>query len=148
MCDTAAVVQVCGPTAQSVAFFNTNNATPKSKTSIQPCIIGKFKTMFPETCNYCQSSNLTANTNILGIIQSNFLVNKVTCSSTAQYPDEACFQRCYGLSRLKNLTKKNTTQNIVTLPSNSSLSCHSNLGTCFISQYFYCYFHTHILKPS
>ena len=91
MCDTAAVVQVCGPTAQSVAFFNTNNATPKSKTSIQPCIIGKFKTMFPETCNYCQSSNLTANTNILGIIQSNFLVNKVTCSSTAQYPDELVF---------------------------------------------------------
>jgi len=51
MCDTAAMVQVCGPTAQSVAFFNTNNATPKSKTRIQPCIIGKLKTMFPEACS-------------------------------------------------------------------------------------------------
>jgi hypothetical protein len=89
MCDTAAMVQVCDPTAQSVAFFNTNNATPKSKTSIQPCIIGKFKTMFPEACSYLQSLNLTANTNILGTIQSNILDNKVTCSSTAQYPDEA-----------------------------------------------------------
>jgi hypothetical protein len=46
MCNNAAMVQVCGPTAQRVAFFNTNNATPKSKTRIQSCIIGKFKTMF------------------------------------------------------------------------------------------------------
>jgi hypothetical protein len=29
-------------------------------------------------------------------------------------------------------SQKNTIQNSVTFPSNSSLSCHSNLGTCFI----------------
>jgi len=40
MCVTAAMVQVRGPNAQSVAFFNSNNATSKSKTGIQPCIIG------------------------------------------------------------------------------------------------------------
>jgi len=45
--------------------------------------------MFPEACSYLQSSNLTTNTNIMGTTESNILDNKVTCSSTAQYPDKA-----------------------------------------------------------
>jgi len=36
MCDTAVMVQVCCPTAQSVAFFNTNNATLNQKLASNP----------------------------------------------------------------------------------------------------------------
>ena len=64
-------------------------------------------------------------------------ITKVTCSNTAQYPmninQKHLFSTMLWCKQNEKLDKETLHTTVFIHPSNSSLSCHSNTGTFFIS---------------